>query len=107
MNELNGLSSLYTNALNQMNGNASVNQKTSDLQEGAEGFSNIFTDALQTLESKQADSTQAVEALVDGSADDLHTVMMKTTEAQLSLEVAVQLRNRGLEAYNEIKNMQF
>ena len=62
---------------------------------------------MQTLESKQADSTQAVEALVDGSADDLHTVMMKTTEAQLSLEVAVQLRNRGLEAYNEIKNMQF
>ncbi|GEL66205.1 flagellar hook-basal body complex protein FliE [Marinilactibacillus psychrotolerans] len=107
MNELNGLSSLYTNALNQMNGTTGLNQKPDGATEGTEAFSNLFTDALQTLESKQADSTQAVEALVDGSADDLHTVMMKTTEAQLSLEVAVQLRNRGLEAYNEIKNMQF
>lgn len=107
MNELSGLSSLYSNALSQMNGSAGATQKASVSGEETEAFSNVFTDALQSLEQKQTDSTQAVEALVDGSADDLHTVMMKTTEAQLSLEVAVQLRNRGLEAYNEIKNMQF
>lgn len=107
MNELNGMSSLYTNALNQMNQAAGAGQKAGVSKEESEAFSNIFTEAIQTMEQKQTVSTQAVESLVNGTADNLHTVMMKTTEAQLSLEVAVQLRNRALEAYNEIKGMQF
>ena len=33
--------------------------------------------------------------------------MINMTEAQLSLETAVQVRNKVIEAYNDIKNMQF
>ncbi|MFC6465692.1 flagellar hook-basal body complex protein FliE [Marinilactibacillus sp. GCM10026970] len=107
MSGMNGINQLYSNALTEMNGTIGTNQKGGVVKGESDPFSNVFSNALQSLENKQVESTQAVEALVDGTADDLHTVMIKTTEAQLSLEVAVQFRNRALEAYNEIKNMQF
>lgn len=70
-------------------------------------FSNILDQSLKSLENKQIQSSIATKDLITGEADNLHNVMIQATEAQLSLELAVQLRNRCLEAVNEIKNMQF
>lgn len=103
---INSMNQLYTQALNQVN-NARPNNLVNSEESNPAAFTNLLKDSLMTLEGKQAESAQAVQSLIDGTADDLHTVMIKTTEAQLSLEVAVQIRNRCLEAYNEIKNMQF
>ncbi len=103
---INSMNQLYTQALNQVN-NARPNNLVNSEGSNPAAFTNLLKDSLMTLEGKQAESAQAVQSLIDGTADDLHTVMIKTTEAQLSLEVAVQMRNRFLEAYNEIKNMQF
>lgn len=103
---INQMNQLYTQALNQVN-----TAKPSSLDDTNEAnptaFTNMLQDSLKTLDGKQAESANAVQSLIDGSADDLHTVMIKTTEAQLSLDIAVQMRNRSLEAFNEIKNMQF
>ena len=103
---INSMNQLYTQTLNQVN-NARPNNLVNSEESNPAAFTNLLKDSLMTLEGKQAESAQAVQSLIDGTADDLHTVMIKTTEAQLSLEVAVQMRNRFLEAYNEIKNMQF
>jgi len=103
---INSMNQLYTQALNQVN-NARPNNLVNSEESNPAAFTNLLKDSLMTLEGKQAESAQAVQSLIDGTADDLHTVMIKTTEAQLSLEIAVQMRNRTLEAYNEIKNMQF
>lgn len=103
---INGMNQLVPQALNQIDQMKQVSPIHTP-QANKEEFMSILKDSLNTLKGKQAESTHAVQSLIDGSADDLHTVMIKTTEAQLSLEVAVQLRNRALEAYNEIKNMQF
>ena len=45
--------------------------------------------------------------VISGNENDLAKVMINMTEAQLSLQTAVQVRNKCLEAYNDIKNMQF
>lgn len=70
-------------------------------------FSNILNKSLTNLEEKQLASDYSIQGLVTGEVDNLHDVMIQTTEAQIALELAVQLRNRSLEAMNEIKNMQF
>lgn len=72
-----------------------------------DAFSDTLSSAISALDEKQAASNEGVQGLLTGEADDLHTVMIQTTEAQLSLELAVQLRNRCLEAFNEVKNIQF
>ncbi|WP_414839010.1 flagellar hook-basal body complex protein FliE [Carnobacterium sp. TMP28] len=73
----------------------------------SEAFSGLIEQAMTKLNDKQLSSEQAVESLITGDADNLHTVMIRTSEAQLTLDLALQLRNKGLEAYNEVKNMQF
>lgn len=103
---INGMNQLYTQALNQMN-TARPTRPADTEETNPAAFTNMLKDSLTTLEGKQTESANAVRSMIDGSADDLHTVMIKTTEAQLSLDIAVQMRNRSLEAYNEIKNMQF
>lgn len=107
MNTINPMSSQYTQMLQQIS-HLTQNQgsfQTDEIEKS--NFLDIFNSAINTIEQKQTDSNMAVQSLIDGTSNDLHNVMIKTTEAQLSLEVAVQLRNRALEAYNEIKNMQF
>ena len=48
-----------------------------------------------------------MQAMIMGEDIEMHDVMIQTTEAQLSLELAVQVRNKCIEAFNEMKNMQF
>lgn len=98
---------LYSNvgldSLGQLNEQA--NPATDKLN--GQDFTGMLTNAMENLEVKQADSNAAIESMIVGETDDLHTVMIKTTEAQLSLELAVQMRNKVIEAYNDVKNMQF
>ncbi|WP_062532601.1 flagellar hook-basal body complex protein FliE [Jeotgalibaca dankookensis] len=88
--------------LNQLN-------QTSPIKTATEGdsFTNIFGNAINQLTETQIHADQATQALAMGEDIQLHDVMIQSTEAQLSLELAVQVRNRCLEAYNEVKNMQF
>lgn len=87
--------------------------KTSELtttslpNDHSNSFSSILSQSLTNLENKQLASDHAIQGLVTGEADNLHNVMIQTSEAQIALEMAVQLRNKSLEAMNEIKNMQF
>ncbi|WP_313119110.1 flagellar hook-basal body complex protein FliE, partial [Proteiniclasticum ruminis] len=41
-----------------------------------------------------------------GKTDDLHNVMIGVEEARLSMELAVQVRNKIIEAYKELTQMQ-
>lgn len=71
-------------------------------------FSAQLSAAMDQFMQVQTDSEQAITSLVlqqDGV--EMHDVMIKATEAQLALDLAVQVRNKCLEAYNDIKNMQF
>ncbi|MDE1548286.1 flagellar hook-basal body complex protein FliE [Jeotgalibaca caeni] len=75
--------------------------------EESQAFGGIFGQAVQQFEASQLSAEEAVQSLVKGEDVQLHDVMIQTTEAQLSLELAVQVRNKCLEAYNDLKNMQF
>lgn len=103
---------LYNNLLNgagqasSMDKMTSIAEKTS-AADSSGSFASMVETAMGTLNEKQLASDQAVQGLVAGDVDSLHNVMIKTSEAQLSLDLALQVRNKCLEAYNEVKNMQF
>lgn len=84
-----------------------VNEQPTEATNGLPSFSGMLENAIGSLNDQQVTANQGVQDLITGNTDNLHTVMIQTSEAQLSLELALQLRNKGLEAYNEIKNMQF
>lgn len=84
-----------------------LNAPKDEATNGLSSFSGMLENAMTSLNDQQVAANQGVQGLITGDTDNLHNVMIQTSEAQLSLEMALQLRNKGLEAYNEIKNMQF
>lgn len=46
------------------------------------------------------------KAFIKGDETDIHNVMLNAEEAKMSMELAVQVRNKLVEAYQELSRMQ-
>ena len=73
---------------------------------GGAKFSDIFNDALQELNDSQTESQQSTQALLSGSDEGLETTMITAEKAKLTLELGLAVRNKVMDAYNEIIKMQ-
>lgn len=83
-------------------------QKAAQASEATENqsFSNILSEAIDYMEETEAESSAANEALLTGDSDDIHTALIASQKAELAVSYAVQIRNKLIEAYNDIMNMQ-
>jgi flagellar hook-basal body complex protein FliE len=70
-----------------------------------------FADALKSFTShvdqQQGQSNRMAEEFAVGKRHDLHEIMVATEKADLSLRLLLQIRNKLLEAYQEVMRMQF
>ncbi|MBU3190588.1 flagellar hook-basal body complex protein FliE [Clostridium bowmanii] len=98
-----------------MNINAYVNNTkiSNELQKNSVEVENKGTNFLDTLKEKlddvndkQIEADNLTDQFVKGEEEDVHKVMLSTQEAKLSLELAVQIRNKIVEAYQEFNRMQ-
>jgi len=80
---------------------------TANKTDSAETFSNIMWNALQEVNRLQLKADQSTEKMVLGEVNDIHQVMLDTEQAKLALQLTVQIRNKLVEAYQEISRMQF
>ena len=71
-----------------------------------ESFGNLLTSQVEKLNMTQLSADQIVSDFAAGKTDDLHNVMIGVEEARLSMELAVQVRNKIIEAYKELTQMQ-
>ncbi len=65
-------------------------------------FKSIFEDALDNVKTTQANLEDKQYLLTTGQIDDAHTVPIAASQAQLSVDLLVQLRNKAIDAYNEL-----
>ncbi|HWQ50781.1 MAG TPA: flagellar hook-basal body complex protein FliE [Terriglobales bacterium] len=73
---------------------------------GAESpFAEILKGAVNAVNTTDAQVKADQFAVATGQSDDLHTLMIDVSRADLALQTLVQLRNRALDAYNEIMKM--
>ena len=70
------------------------------------GFAELLTNSLQKVDQAQKTADLAVEQAVMGQEQDLHRVMIAQEEASLTFELMMEVRNRLLEAYQQIMQMQ-
>jgi len=71
-----------------------------------ESFGDLLTSQVEKLNMTQLSADQMVSDFAAGKPDDLHNVMIGVEEARLSMELAVQVRNKIIEAYKELTQMQ-
>ena len=76
--------------------------KSSVIEEGTALFKDVFSDAIQNVKDTQKNLEDKQYLLATGQIDDAHTVPIAAAEAQLSVDLLVQLRNKSVEAYNEV-----
>ena len=95
--------------VSQFVGMDSINaQKISDISEVAKVAKDIgtgFSDSLSQLSNIDKKAEQDFETFASGGDISVHDVMISAQKSNLAMQMAIQLRNQMLNAYNEFKNM--
>ena len=65
-------------------------------------FKGIFEEAVQNVKSTEQELTNQQYLLATGQIEDAHTVMIAASQAQVAVDMLVQLRNKALDSYNEL-----
>lgn len=65
-------------------------------------FTDIFKSAIQGVRETDAEKTQMEYLMATGQLDNPALLTIASSKAQLSVDLLVQLRNKSMEAYNEI-----
>ncbi|MCW2921947.1 MAG: hypothetical protein JWL76_1821 [Thermoleophilia bacterium] len=72
----------------------------------AASFASVLKSKLTDLNAQQADAGKASEDMATGRVDDVAQTMLRIEQANVSLQMATQVRNKVLEAYQEVLRMQ-
>ena len=75
-------------------------------QETVEEFKEMLYNAIDNVSNLQRNADDLVTKLAIGETQDLHQVMIAVEEVNLALQLTLQIRNKMLEAYQEIMRMQ-
>lgn len=88
-------------------GNLNMNgsQEAAVVNEEASLFKDIFRNAVNQVKETQADVEYKQYLLSTGQLDDAHTLPIAEAKASLSVDVLIGLRNKTIEAYNELIKM--
>jgi len=70
------------------------------------GFASELAKALDSVNSAIQGSQEQGIALAAGTAPSIASVMESATQAQLAIDLTVQVRDRVVQAYNQIMSMQ-
>ncbi|HHZ89405.1 TPA: flagellar hook-basal body complex protein FliE [Candidatus Poribacteria bacterium] len=81
-----------------------VKNTKSDQQTGS--FSETLTDSMEEVNQLQKEADRAIEALATGETKDIAQTMIAVEKANVSFQLMTQVRNRLVEAYQEVLRMQ-
>ena len=69
-------------------------------------FLQRVSEGLQEVNQQLLTSQVDLQRLAVGDAENLHEIMIRLEEGRISLQLVMQVRNRVLEAYQEVMRMQ-
>ena len=73
---------------------------------GGSAFGSALVGAVDNLQQLQATSNTLAVKAVTGNLTDIHSATLASTRAQVTLELVAAVRNKGVDAFNEIMRMQ-
>lgn len=73
---------------------------------GGVDFKKLLQEAVNEVDQAQKVSDQEVKKLLEGEIQDVHSAMIALQKADLSFQLMMQVRNKLIEAYQEVMRMQ-
>ena len=98
------LNPLSTNLMHLFN-NEPLRTAISDLSERDGSFANILSDAFEATTATDAMDKSSTLALLSGEGDDLSGMLIDAQKAELALQLTLQIRNKIIDAYQEVMRM--
>jgi flagellar hook-basal body complex protein FliE len=73
---------------------------------GEASFQSVFQNAIDHVKAPRQAAEQQIQAFLNGEQTDIHQVALSIQKADLTFELALELRNKVMQAYQEIMRMQ-
>lgn len=81
-------------------------QSPGSADSAGKSFAATLNDAVNSVNQAQKDSDRKMQELATGKSQNIHETMIAAEKADLALRLMVQVRNKIIEAYQEIMKMQ-
>src|SRR5690606_11017138 len=72
----------------------------------AQDFQGLLREGIERLQSLESEAAGQVQALMQGEPVELHRVILAGEEAGLAFDLMLSVRNKVVEAYQEVMRMQ-
>ena len=72
---------------------------------GSDAFSSILQQSVRNVSQLQGDAETSINQFISGEQEDPHTTMLAVQRASLAFDMFVQVRNKVVQAYQEVMKM--
>lgn len=76
-------------------------------QSGQPDFVETLRSTLASVEQAHSEAQARVSAMVQGTGEDVHTAAIAVEKADLAFQLMLQVRNKIVQAYQEVSRMPF
>ncbi len=90
---------------NSILNNMDIQKSGGDFGTGSK-FSEVISDAIGKVNDSQVNADNKVESFIKGEDVSMHDVMLSMQESQISMQLLIEVRNKVVEAYQEINRVQ-
>ncbi len=80
--------------------------KTSVENEKDNSFKDMLTDAMKDVNQQQQEGYNAMQEIATGKVTNLQEAIQQIEEAELSMKLALETKNKAINAYREVMRMQ-
>ncbi|MEE8206760.1 MAG: flagellar hook-basal body complex protein FliE [Nitrospinaceae bacterium] len=74
--------------------------------EAGPSFAETLTKSIEEVNHLQKEADQAIEKLASGESQSVHGAMLAVNKADMAFRMTMQVRNKIVEAYQEVMRMQ-
>lgn len=74
-------------------------------KEGGANFQAMFSGFLKDVNEMQLKADQSIQKMVSGEIKDVHQVMLAVGEAKTAFNLLLEIRNKTMDAYQEVMRM--
>lgn len=107
MNPIAGVAAAQTAAVSGSNEMAAGAVHSEAERTGSAPFSDLLNDAVRDVSRLENEAGKTMEGLMTGSGVDVHQTMIATQKASMAFELSLAVRNKAVQAYQQLMGMQF
>lgn len=87
-------------------GSLGLNSNNKIEQNDDKSFQNMLNDAITDVNNQQVKGYNSMQEIASGKVTNLQEAVQRIEEAELSMKLALEVKNKAINAYKEIMRMQ-